>query len=729
MNFKPGYRFCIYFLATFFSLQAQAQNTACPANLDFEQGNLNNWEFYTGGCCPANANNNTGPIAGRHTLMSGPALDPYGNFPVVFPGGGGFSLKLGNSNTGGEAEKARYYVHVPANPNNIYTLLYSYAVVFQDPGHAQTEQPRFEVNVFDSATGNPIPCNQFSFIATSGLPGFKDYVPPGSNPPPSNIKYKDWTTASIDLSPSAGRTVAIDFTTGDCSLGGHFGYAYLDVTCNFFQSITVHCPKVPTITLSAPPGFETYEWFDQSFATSLGTTPNLTLPTPTQQTTYAVVLSPYVGFGCPDTLYTRYSYSDMTILASPDTAVCNGSSTQITAITNSKNEPLTYTWTPGTALSCTTCDSPFASPGKNTKYFVTIEDKDGCTVTDSLNVNVYKNVYADVKVGDTFCSFTDIPVINDIKINPIEAQYLWSVVEDGGNIVHGASTDSIVARWNQAGNKKVKLSVFNGLCVATDSAYVQINPRPIATFDIQKDICVNSPLVIRPFQQEAVYKWTIDEQVFSDTTYPGEFKLTWTETGKKRIYLHVTNEFNCENEHEELVGIHEYPDATIIPVDLSDVCYGKQFTLGSKDVPRNKYSWYPPQFFSHNNQAQVTGTAERTGFVRLEVINQWLCSSSDSVFISAEPCCDLFMPGAFSPNNDGHNDTYWSPDLDKYQIVKFVIANRRGQIVYDSATDSKKWNGTHNGNELGMDTYNYYVKYLCVDKEVVEKKGTIMLIR
>ena len=114
-----------------FPLSLFAQNTVCPPNLDFEQGNLSNWEFYTGTCCPTSTNVNSGAVANRHTLMSGPGTDPYGAFPVVAPGGGRYSLKLGNNQSGGQAERARYYVRVPNNQNNIYTLLYSYAVVFQ----------------------------------------------------------------------------------------------------------------------------------------------------------------------------------------------------------------------------------------------------------------------------------------------------------------------------------------------------------------------------------------------------------------------------------------------------------------------------------------------------------------------------------------------------------------------------------------------------------------------
>src|SRR5687768_6051851 len=103
---------------------------ACPPNLDFEFGNMNGWYFFTGTCCPINANVSSPATPNRHELTTGTATDPYGGFPAVSPSGGSFSLKLGNNLTGAQAERARYYLRVPPG-NNKYIAIYRYAVVFQ----------------------------------------------------------------------------------------------------------------------------------------------------------------------------------------------------------------------------------------------------------------------------------------------------------------------------------------------------------------------------------------------------------------------------------------------------------------------------------------------------------------------------------------------------------------------------------------------------------------------
>src|SRR5678816_388138 len=111
---------------------------SCPPNLDFEQGNFNHWTCYTGSAYSQNGINKIqvspgAPIYNRHEIMSSsPAqtpVDPYGGFPVVCPYGSGHSIKLGNDNTGGEAEKVSYSISIPANQPD-YSITYYYAVVF-----------------------------------------------------------------------------------------------------------------------------------------------------------------------------------------------------------------------------------------------------------------------------------------------------------------------------------------------------------------------------------------------------------------------------------------------------------------------------------------------------------------------------------------------------------------------------------------------------------------------
>lgn len=237
----------------FSSLIVQSQSTC--TNSDFELGNLNGWSGQTGTCCPI-VTTPSAIISGRHTIMSGTGTDPNtcNNVSVVAPGGN-FSARLGNSSVGRQAEKLIYTIPVVDASNSLF--IYKYAVVFQNPtGHTADDQPRFGLKI-RNASGQIInsTCGQYDVVANATLPGFQTCTIDANAP----VRYKNWTTVGIDLTPFGTGPISIEFATGDCDLGGHYGYAYIDAFCTSLRINTNFCVGTTNVTLSAPIGF-TYLW-------------------------------------------------------------------------------------------------------------------------------------------------------------------------------------------------------------------------------------------------------------------------------------------------------------------------------------------------------------------------------------------------------------------------------------------------------------------------------------
>ncbi|MFI5220484.1 MAG: gliding motility-associated C-terminal domain-containing protein [Bacteroidia bacterium] len=216
-------------------------------NIDFESGNLSGWNAATGFCCPI-ATPVNGIAFNQHTLMSGNGTDPYalGQIPIVAPGGN-YSVRLGNDSVNSEAERLSYTFTVsPAAP----LFVYRYAVVFQfPPDHPEAKQPRFEISVKD-ANGDMITCGFYQVVCSNLISGFF------SN---GDIRYKKWTDVGVDLTDYIGQQITIEFATGDCGMGGHFGYAYIDGYATELKITAGNCNPDGSITLTAPPGFE-YSW-------------------------------------------------------------------------------------------------------------------------------------------------------------------------------------------------------------------------------------------------------------------------------------------------------------------------------------------------------------------------------------------------------------------------------------------------------------------------------------
>ncbi len=309
------FRFFSLLAIVFFLVNNSAfsQTNSCPPNIDFEQGTFNHWQCFKGvvtslGVDSMIPSTPVTAVTNRHTMTPTSyngvgGLDPYGNFPVVCPNGSGFSVKLGNDSTGAQAERMRYYIHVPNVPN--WNILYQYAVVFENPPHQPYQQPKFTVTIYDSATGLNVPCATFDYTATAGLPGFLTSSIFQSNG--DTIYYKPWTPAYINFKGLANKTMVLEFTTHDCTLGGHFGYGYVDVNsgCGTNAITPQFCPGDTQAVLHAPPSFQHYVWMDSSLTTVIDTVADLLIhPAPTVPTWYALAIFPYPGFGCADTIWT-----------------------------------------------------------------------------------------------------------------------------------------------------------------------------------------------------------------------------------------------------------------------------------------------------------------------------------------------------------------------------------------------------------------------------------------
>lgn len=373
------------------TLSSTAQN--CPVNIDFEDGTFNGWECYTGNVVNGGGINiinlsPSGPTSSRHEMMSyfpGNGLDPFGSFPVNCPNGSGHSIKLGNTTGGAEAEGVSYTFTIPAGRNE-YNLIYHYAVVFQDPNHQQFEQPRMEIEITNVTDGKTVDCSSFAFFPFgTPLPGFKESPNPGGTTP---VWYKDWSAVSINLDGNAGKTIRLFFKTADCTFRRHFGYAYIDVNteCSSKLEGASFCKDDSSVNVVAPYGYQSYTWYNANFTQTLGTDQilNITPPPPTN-ISVAVVVIPYNGYGCIDTLYADIT-NNLVVKADAgkDTVSCNHNPVPI----GSPPElGVRYEWTPDTGLSNPFTSKTLALPDTTTAYVLTARSRGGgCVTRDTVIV-------------------------------------------------------------------------------------------------------------------------------------------------------------------------------------------------------------------------------------------------------------------------------------------------------------------------------------------------------
>ncbi|MEO6612167.1 MAG: gliding motility-associated C-terminal domain-containing protein [Chitinophagaceae bacterium] len=133
----------------------------------------------------------------------------------------------------------------------------------------------------------------------------------------------------------------------------------------------------------------------------------------------------------------------------------------------------------------------------------------------------------------------------------------------------------------------------------------------------------------------------------------------------------------------------------------------------------------PPPFLfpTLNKEAYYT--------VKLVAYNFTLgCTDSTRKTLTVLDHCFIDIPTAFTPNNDGLNDTFWPHNALKTDNYQFKVYNRWGQLVFATRDWRKKWDGKINGVVQTTGVYVWMLSYINQDtKQPVFRKGTVTLIR
>ncbi len=316
----------------------------------------------------------------------------------VSPWGFGNSVMLGDStipNSGMAILSQKFQVTAVTN-----SITYAYAILIENPSsHSYHEQPFFSVTLFDSSGDTISNCGKYFVSAGPGLPGFKGiwYSPEGDT-----VYWRNWTQVNVPLDKYVGQCVTIQFMVGDCSLGGHFGYAYVDASCEQFSikassPTGIICGRHGTVTLSGPFGASAYQWSGpKGGILSSDTIENITVDSAGQ---YTLILTPVTGDLCQDTLhYTVKGLDSLVATAAVNSHIAcfGGTGTGIAKAINGYS-PYGYQWT---APGGTNAIGTGLVAGN---YTVTITDSNACSATATLVMTQPTQLTATTKITPATC--------------------------------------------------------------------------------------------------------------------------------------------------------------------------------------------------------------------------------------------------------------------------------------------------------------------------------------
>lgn len=144
-----------------------------------------------------------------------------------------------------------------------------------------------------------------------------------------------------------------------------------------------------------------------------------------------------------------------------------------------------------------------------------------------------------------------------------------------------------------------------------------------------------------------------------------------------------------------------------------------------------QYAWSPTQWLRDSTGYTTSAQPLESITYSVTVTDTAGCVAVAQAPIVVRPfACELpylFVPNAFTPDGDGHNDVLYvrANALDRFH---FMVYNRWGQRVFETSDLSQGWDGTFQGQRLPPDVYGYYLVADCINGEQQVIKGNVALI-
>jgi len=419
-------------------------------------------------------------------------------------------------------------------------------------------------------------------------------------------------------------------------------------------------------------------------------------------------------------------YPTPTADAGTDTTLCSGQTVQLKG-SGTGSGALSYAWTPSAGLSDAGIAGPVANDpdGSVTTYHLTVTDQNNCkSLTDaSVTVTVTPDITLDVGGPLVVCTNGSV----GLEANSNATGYAWTPIAglDDATIAAPKASPTVTTTYT--------VTAKLGSCQQTASVLVTVDPPPTADAGTDTTLCSGQTVELKGSGTGTgalSYAWMpstglsdahIANPVADD---PGGSSTTY--------HLVVSDEDNCKSVTDASVTITVTPPGKISAGNDTLVEANQPFQLKATDLSNSGYSSY--------TWSPVTGLSNPDIFDPVATISQDMvytvmgktpagCEAEASVSVKAFSVVELLVPSAFTPNGDGHNDVLRVRAMGISKLNYFAVYNRWGSRVYYTTDPGAGWDGTLNGNAQDAGVYVWMAGGVDYKGRIVERKGTVILIR
>ncbi len=395
-------------------------------------------------------------------------------------------------------------------------------------------------------------------------------------------------------------------------------------------------------------------------------------------------------------------------------------------------------------------------------YWVELANSIGCSLRDSVNINIYSLPVIDIGTDTIICSGSSCSIdagsgfisylwqdgSTDQTFNADTEGIYWVEIIDTNNCFNKDSIqiDLITVPSIYIGNDTVlcnsilNISAYNvnneyvsylwqdntndslftvsstglywvqasNVCGSdTDSVYVYIAPLPQVNLGNDTSICEGTNIILKAGTDYKSYLW---QDSSTDSL------LSVNSAGI--YYVYVTDTNNCVN--TDNIGI------TIIPLPYTNL--GNDTTICKSSKILDAGAGYDSYLWQDGNTYQSIIVSD-SGTYCVRVSN--ICGiDRDTIIIYGCSSTYIYVPNIFTPNEDAINDIFLVKGLNA-KTFEIYVFNRWGNMVYYSCDINQGWNGLfmNHGAKCMQGVYAWVIKFRDTEDNLKTKYGHVSLLR
>lgn len=354
-------------------------------------------------------------------------------------------------------------------------------------------------------------------------------------------------------------------------------------------------------------------------------------------------------------------------------------------------------------------------------YEIIVTDAEDCSISRTVEVEQPDPFVIEVVSADNICATPYDSELNaTVRGGTLPYKLQW--FKDG--LPYSKEEDLIGV---PAGTYYLMAKDTN-FCETVSDDIVITTPVPLGleVISIENNLCPNTQNGAISFQGTGgtfPYRYSFDSAAY------GSVNNFFNLAGRQYL-VSVQDNLGCT--FDTLITIdNEYELEAEFSIETDEFAIDFPITLTDESLGEAIVQWFwdfGDTRASEDQNTSVTYTTPGKYALTLTVENEVGCRLSKTDTLVIEQGYNFTVPTAFTPNNDGVNESF-RPAFQNIESMDLKVQDRNGVIVYQSDKLSAFWDGKFNGQNAPQGVYYYEVTFTARSGKVRKQAGKIFLMR